>query len=159
MLLWSCGDTKTGGGVAINNGSMTAQQAVDQGIQRAITKARCQGYSSFDTSRLKIEIVTGDDAVLSPIGQVPSIRRPCGNYCGTEWDDGTGHILVGGYHKPDGDRDKLVLPYIQGHEADLSLAAEYESEHWILRHNDQDKYQMTAVHGQGQGHPLIPNCP
>lgn len=151
-FFYSCGHQQ-----ASAPSSSLAESAIQRGLISTITKARCHGYAShLDLNEFHVEIATGSDVALSPVGRIPAIKRECGTYCGTQWDDGTGHILVSGYY--DRGADKIVLAYIQGYDSALEEAAGNEAEHEILFFNDSAKYQETAVHAIGQGHPIIPAC-
>jgi hypothetical protein len=140
----------------------------DAGIEKAFEKGGCAGYP-IDRPRHRISIVVFNsipDSQGDPAFKV--FIRPGNFYYNTEWDkeQGTGaevdhYVLAAAQMVAVGEPygDVIVVPHHSGNEAHLATVVEYEMEHVLLAYYDGTKFEETKNHGQGQGHPLIPDCP
>lgn len=131
--------------------------AIETGLERTFEKARCRGYTlALSLSDYIVAIVKGEP---DSDGN-PCYRIPAGVYAGTVYDKG-GYILVAGQMLTAGEPygNIIVIPEHNGQRLDhLALVAEFEAEHVVLAYNDGDEFERTKVHGNGTGHPIIPNC-
>lgn len=137
-LHFACGDARS--------------PAVITGINAAIAKARCAGYTQgLNPNDYRVETVKGEMYTPPGPGQIPLpvFRLPCGVYCGTGFDQG-GFVYAAGQFIPP---NTIKLPDTAG-----AQAAEFEFEHHVLYHNDRAEYQRTAIHTIESGHPIIPAC-
>lgn len=132
--------------------------AIELGFNRTFEKARCRAYQrALSLSDYIVAIVKGEP---DSDGN-PCYRIPAGVYAGTVYDKG-GYILVAGQMLTVGEPygNIIVIPEHNGQNLDhLALVAEFEAEHVVLAYNDPDEFERTKVHGDGTGHPIIPNCP
>ena len=131
--------------------------AIELGFNRTFAKARCKGYErALSLSDYIVAIVKGEP---DSDGN-PCYRIPAGVYAGTIYDKG-GYILVAGQMLTAGEPygNIIVIPEHNGQFLDhLALVAEFEAEHVVLAYNDAYEFERTKVHGDGTGHPIIPNC-
>ena len=83
----------------------------------------------------------------------PDIAVGAAQYAGTDYDQG-GYIYAAG----------MVIAFnpsafvIADHKSDLNRVSDvvrYEGEHLVLYHNDRRRYQQTADHSKGGGHPIL----
>lgn len=120
---------------------------IDVGVIKAVTKARCKGYTK--------ELEMRDFTVALTFGYLENgvwvIKLPCEQYCGTVWDKG-GYITASGQYLVN--EDILLIPQ----QPDPSTAVHNEAEHRILFMNDKAEYNRTFSHLNGIDHPIIPEC-
>lgn len=132
-------------------------EAIKAGMTRTFVKSACRGYDRpFNFSDYIIAIVRSEPSTDG----TPCYRIPAGQYAGSEYDKG-GYILVAGQCLTIGEPygNIIVIPDHKGQFTEhLSLVAEFECEHIVLANCDPDEYERTKTHGNGQGHPIIPNC-
>lgn len=143
--------------------------AVDAGVEKTFEKCECAGYP-VDRTKHKVVVVVFN-SIIAPESGIPAykIYIGAGNaYYGSEWDMEAGkglevdhYVLAAGQQIAVGEPfgDVIIIPHYDGEDAQLSTVVEYEMEHVALAWYDGDKYEATKVHGSGQGHPLIPDCP
>ena len=142
-------------GVTVSADEMAA---IDAGLQDTFDRSPCHGYlRALNHNEYTVAILNSQDR--DSLGN-PAYRLPCAQYCGTEYDKG-GYILVAGemvaLGSPYG--NIIALPDHNDRYENERLAASFEAEHIVLGWNDGDKFEATKTHGQGQGHPIIENCP
>lgn len=147
--------------------SVFSLAACDEGIEKTFQKGECAGYQ-VDRSAHDISIfvfVSEPDSQGDPAYKV--YIAPGNPYYGSEWDKKAGqgaevdhYILAAAQTVAIGNPfgDWIVVPHHSGKEDHLSTVCEYEMEHIILAYHDGPKYEETKTHGQGQGHPIIPDC-
>lgn len=137
--------------------TLSDKNRIDEGLMACFQRARNAGYTlALDHRQYKVCFLENPER--SPESGTLSYRLPAGPYAGTKWDMG-GYILAAGqmimadYE----DGNLIALPEHNGQDQDsLRTIADYEAEHVVLCYNDGEKYEATKIHGQGQGHPLIP---
>lgn len=131
--------------------------AITAGLHATFEKARCKGYT---------QALSLSDYIIAIVHSAPSsdgtpcYKIPAGVYTGSEYDKG-GYILVAGQMLTVGEPygNIIVIPDHKGQFTEhLSLVAEFEAEHVVLAYNDGEEFERTKVHGNGQGHPIIPDC-
>ncbi len=128
--------------------------AIDQGLADLFAVARRNNYfKRLSYSDYTIFIAKADRTKDSNKQYSPDIAIPSAQYAGSVYDQG-GFIYAAG----------MVLAYnpcafvIAEHTKDsqrVSDVVRYEGEHLILYHNDRRRYNKTADHSQGGGHPIL----
>lgn len=128
--------------------------AIDEGFTQLIAIARRHGYRArLNHSDYTVFIARADRDKDSGGAYSPDIALSAAQYAGSVYDQG-GFIYAAG----------MVLAYnpcafiIAEHERDwqrISNVVRYEGEHLVLFHNDRARYQATADHSGGGGHPIL----
>lgn len=128
--------------------------AIDTGLSDLFVVARKNRYSkSLNYSDYTIFIGKADRMKDSQGNYSPDIAVSAAQYAGTDYDQG-GFIYAAG----------MVIGYnpnaflIAEHTKNLQRVSEvvrYEGEHLVLYQNDRKRYQQTADHSQGGGHPIL----
>lgn len=128
--------------------------AIDTGLNDLFNIAQKNGYSrKLNYSDYTIFIGKADRTKDSQGNYSPDIAVGAAQYAGTDYDQG-GYIYAAG----------MVIGYnpnaflIAEHTKNLQRVSEvvrYEGEHLVLYHNDRRRYQQTADHSQGGGHPIL----
>lgn len=128
--------------------------AIDQGLDDLFDAAARNGYRRrLNHSDYVIFIARADRRTNSDGQYSPDIAVPTGQYAGSVYDQG-GFIYAAG----------MIIGYnplafvIAEHERDYQRAAEAvrnEGEHLVLFHNDRRRYNETADHSRGGGHPIL----
>ncbi|CAN5780847.1 hypothetical protein BH20ACI4_BH20ACI4_16360 [soil metagenome] len=139
---------------SVNRPSSQMLNAIDTGLSNLFAVARKNRYSrSLNYSDYTIFIAKADRTQDSQKRYSPDIAVGAAQYAGTDYDQG-GYIYAAG----------MVIGYnpnaflIAEHTKNLSRVSEvvrYEGEHLVLYHNDRRRYQQTADHSQGGGHPIL----
>ena len=139
---------------AVNRPNAQMLAAIDKGLSDLFTVARKNRY----TKRLKYSdysiFIGRADRTTNAAGQYsPDIAVGAAQYAGTDYDRG-GHIYAAG----------MVISFspmafvFAEHEKDFNRVSDivrYEGEHLVLYHNDRRRYNRTADHSQGGGHPIL----
>lgn len=148
--------------------SVFSLPACDAGIEKSFQKAECAGYV-VDRSKHNISIFVFNsepDSNGDPAYKI--FIKPGNYYYGSEWDKKAGqgeevdhYILAAAETVAIGDPlgDWIVVPHHSGKEAHLSTVCEYELEHISLAYHNGPRFEETKNHGNGQGHPLLSDCP
>lgn len=147
--------TRKGANVyAVRKPSAAMLNAIDKGLTDLFAVARKNRYSKrLNYSDYSIFIAKADRTKDASGGYSPDIAVGAAQYAGTEYDKG-GYIYAAG----------MVIAFnpmsfvIAEHSGNTSRVADlvrYEGEHLVLYHNDRRKYQQTADHSQGGGHPIL----
>lgn len=128
--------------------------AIDNGLTELFNIARRQGYRArLGHSNYTIFIARADRTKDSSGAYSPDIAVTANQYAGSAYDQG-GYIYAAG----------MVMEFnhcvfiIAEHDRDLQRIANvvrYEGEHLILYHNDRSRYERTADHSRGGGHPIL----
>jgi hypothetical protein len=128
--------------------------AIDRGLDDLFEAARKHGYNSrLRHSDYVIFIAKPDRMTDSDGNYIPNFAIPVAQYAGTDYDKG-GFMYAAG----------MVIGYnpaafmIAENEKKLEQVSEvvrFEGEHLILYHNDRRRYNETADHSRGGGHPIL----
>lgn len=128
--------------------------AIDKGLTDLFAIAKKNNYKKRLTySDYTIFIAKADRTQDRDKNYSPDIAVSAGQYAGSVYDQG-GFIYAAG----------MVLAYnpcafvFAEHTKDYSRVSNvvrYEGEHLILYHNDRKRYNETADHSQGGGHPIL----
>jgi hypothetical protein len=139
---------------AINQPTTKMLNAIDTGLTDLFALARKNNYSKrLNYSDYTIFIAKADRTQDFYKQYSPDIAVPANQYAGTIYDKG-GFVYAAG----------MVMAYnpcafiIAEHTKDfqrVSNVVSYEGEHLILYHNDRKRYNETADHSQGGGHPIL----
>jgi len=139
---------------AVNQPNSKMLNAIDQGFSDLFAVARKNKYSKrLNYSDYTIFIARADRTKDINKQYSPDIAVMSGQYAGSIYDQG-GFVYAAG----------MVLAYnpcafvIAEHTKDLqrvSNVVRYEGEHLVLYHNDRRRYNKTADHSQGSGHPIL----
>ena len=139
---------------SVNRPSSQMLNAIDAGLSDLFAMARKNRYSRrLNYSDYTIFIGRADRTKDSQRSYSPDIAVNAGQYAGSDYDQG-GYIYAAG----------MVIGYnpnaflIAEHTRNLSRVSEivrFEGEHLVLYHNDRRRYQQTADHSQGGGHPIL----
>jgi hypothetical protein len=128
--------------------------AIDKGLTELFAVARKNNYrKKLNYSDYVIFIAKADRTKNADGAYSPDIAVPTGQYAGSVYDQG-GFIYAAG----------MVIGYnplafmIAEHDRDLERVSDvvrYEGEHLVLYHNDRRRYNETADHSRGGGHPIL----
>ena len=139
---------------AVNKPSAAVLNAIDKGLTDLFAVAKKNKYSTrLNYSDYSVFIAKADRTKDSSGKYSPDIAVPAGQYAGSDYDQG-GFIYAAG----------MVIAYtpcaflIAEHTKDLnrvSHVVRYEGEHLVLYHNDRKRYNETADHSKGGGHPIL----
>ncbi|HMS38647.1 MAG TPA: hypothetical protein PKE69_00235 [Pyrinomonadaceae bacterium] len=139
---------------AVNEPNSAMLDAIDEGLTELFKVAKKNKYKSrLNYSDYTIFIAKADRTKDINKKYSPDIAIPAGQYAGSIYDQG-GFIYVAG----------MVLAYnpcafvFAEHTKDLSRVSDvvrFEGEHLVLYHNDRKRYNETADHSQGGGHPIL----
>jgi len=139
---------------AVNQPSSKMLNAIDQGLTDLFAVARKNNYSRrLNYSDYTIFIARADRTKNAGNQYSPDIAVPSAQYEGSVYDQG-GFVYAAG----------MVLAFNPGafviaeHTQDLqrvSNVVRFEGEHLVLYHNDRRRYNKTADHSQGGGHPIL----
>jgi hypothetical protein len=139
---------------AVNQPNIKTLNAIDQGLADLFAIARKNNYfKRLNYSDYTIFIARPDRTKDSGNQYSPDIAAPLNQYAGSIYDQG-GYVYAAG----------MVIAFnpcafvIAEHEKELqrvSNVVRYEGEHLVLYHNDRRRYNETADHSQGGGHPIL----
>ena len=139
---------------AVNPPSPAVLSAIDKGLSDLFAVARKNRFSSrLNYTDYTIYIARADRTKDSAGQYSPDFAVGANQYAGSVYDQG-GFIYAAG----------MVLAYtpcsfiIAEHARDLdrvSNVVRYEGEHIVLYHNDRQRYNATADHSKGGGHPIL----
>ncbi len=129
-------------------------KAIDKGLKNLFEVAKKNGYSmKLNYSDYVIFIANADRDKDSAGSYSPDIAVNAGQYKDSVYDKG-GFIYAAG----------MVVAYqpcaflIGEHTKDfnrISDVVRYEGEHLVLYHNDRKRFNETADHSKGGGHPIL----
>ena len=149
--------TKTSKGAkvyAVKRPSRAVLKAIDQGLTDLFAVSRKNGYrSKLNYSDYIIFIARADRQTDSEGKYSPGFAIPVRNYAGSDYDKG-GYMYAAG----------MVIGYNPGafmivertKEFDqISDVVRFEGEHIVLYQNDRKRYNETADHSKGGGHPIL----
>lgn len=133
--------------------SAATLNAVDKGLTDLFAVARRNGYTrKLNYSDYTIYIARPDRTRNAQGQYSPGIALPTAQYAGSIYDQG-GFMYVAGaviYNNP------CAFLIVESRDMNsISDFVRYEGEHLILYHNDRRRYNATADHSQGGGHPIL----
>lgn len=138
----------------VNKPSKNVLKGIDKGLQDLFEVAKKNGYSAkLNYSDYVVFIAKPDREKDSAGNYSPDIAVNAGQYKDSIYDKG-GYIFAAG----------MVVAYqpcaflIGEHTKDfnrISDVVRYEGEHLVLYHNDRKRFNETADHSKGGGHPIL----
>lgn len=138
----------------VNKPTSTVLNAIDKGLTDLFAVARKNGYRTrLNYSDYTIYIAKADRTKNAAGEYSPDFAVGAQQYAGSVYDQG-GYIYAAG----------MVLAYtpcafiIAEHQNifdRISDVVRYEGEHIVLYHNDRRRYNATADHSKGGGHPIL----
>ncbi len=139
---------------AVNRPTATVLNAIDKGLTDLFAVSRKNGYRTrLNYSDYTIYIARADRTKNAAGEYSPDFAVGAQQYAGSVYDQG-GYIYAAG----------MVLAYtpcafiIAEHQNKfdrISDVVRYEGEHIVLYHNDRRRYNATADHSKGGGHPIL----
>lgn len=149
------GKTARGANVyAVKNPSSAQLQAIDKGLTDLFAVARKNGYNKrLNYSDYTIFIAKADRTANYENKYSPDIAIGAAQYAGTIYDKG-GYIYAAGMVIGFNPMAFVVAEHTKEFNR-LSDVVRYEGEHLILYHNDRRRYNSTADHSKGGGHPIL----
>lgn len=139
---------------AVNKPRKELLNAVDKGLNELFAVAKKNKYNQ----RLKhkdyiIFICKADRQTDSDGNYIPNFAIPVAQYAGTDYDKG-GFMYAAGMVIS----NNPLAFMIAENEKKLEQVTEvvrFEGEHLVLYHNDRQRYDQTADHSKGGGHPIL----
>jgi hypothetical protein len=138
----------------VNKPSKDVLKAIDKGLKNLFEVAKKNGYSAkLNYSDYVVFIAKPDRDKDAGGSYSPDIAVNAGQYKDSMYDKG-GYIFAAG----------MVVAYqpcaflIGEHTKDfnrISDVVRYEGEHLVLYHNDRKRFNETADHSKGGGHPIL----
>ncbi|HEV7645017.1 MAG TPA: hypothetical protein VGO50_13815 [Pyrinomonadaceae bacterium] len=138
----------------VNRPSAAVLAAVDKGLSDLFAVARKNGYSKrLNYSDYSIFIARADRTQNGDGGYSPDIAVNAGQYAGSVYDKG-GYIYAAGMVVSNEPCAFLIAEHAKEFNR-ISEVVRYEGEHLVLYHNDRRRYNATADHSKGGGHPIL----
>jgi hypothetical protein len=139
---------------AVSRPSAATLAAVDRGLTDLFAAARRNGYSRrLNYSDYSIYIARADRTKDYQGQYSPDIQIPVAQYAGSIYDKG-GYMYAAGIVIANDPASFLIAEHTRDLDR-VSNVVRYEGEHLVLFHNDRRRYNATADHSQGGGHPIL----
>jgi hypothetical protein len=139
---------------SVSKPSAAMLTAIDQGFTDLFAISRRHGYGKRLNYSDYSVFIAKPDRTKSAAGQYsPDIAIAAAQYAGTEYDKG-GYIYAAGIVVALNPCTFLIAEHTKDFNR-VSEVVRYEGEHLVLYHNDRRKYQETADHSRGGGHPIL----
>lgn len=139
---------------AVSRPTAKVMVAIDKGLTDLFAVARKNGYRRHLSYSDYTVFIARPDRLKDAGGKYsPDIAVGAAQYAGTEYDKG-GYIYVAG----------MVISFnpsafvIAEHTKDFNRVSDlvrFEGEHLVLYYNDRRRYEATADHSKGGGHPIL----
>ena len=149
--------TKSKKGVVIYAVTKPTKQmlaAIDKGLKDLFAISKKYKFRNRTKHKDYVVFIAKPDRLTDSDGNyIPNFSIPVRQYAGTDYDKG-GFMYAAG----------IVLGYdpcafiIAENEKKLEQVSEvvrFEGEHLVLFHNDRKRYDETADHSRGGGHPIL----
>lgn len=129
-------------------------KAIDQGLTDLFAVSKKNNYRNrLNYSDYSIFIGKADRTKDSQNQYSPDIAVGAAQYAGTDYDQG-GFIYAAGMVISNNPMAFLIAEHTKNYNR-VSDVVRYEGEHLVLYHNDRRKYNETADHSRGGGHPIL----
>lgn len=129
-------------------------KAIDQGLTDLFAVSKKNNYRTrLNYSDYNIFIGKADRTKDSQNQYSPDIAVGAAQYAGTDYDQG-GFIYAAGMVISNNPMSFLIAEHTKNYNR-VSDVVRYEGEHLVLYHNDRRKYNETADHSRGGGHPIL----
>jgi hypothetical protein len=150
-------ETKTKKGAkifAVKKPNKNLLKAIDKGLSELFTVAGKNGYKShLNFSDYIIFIAKADRQTDSDGNYIPNFAIPVAQYAGTDYDKG-GYMYAAGMVISNNPSAFMIAENEKKLEQ-VTEVVRFEGEHLVLYHNDSKRYNETADHSQGGGHPIL----
>jgi hypothetical protein len=128
--------------------------AIDNGLDDLFAVARKNGYGrKLNYSDYTIYIGKPDRLKNAAGEYSPDIAVGAAQYAGSVYDQG-GFIYAAGMVISNDPCAFLIAEHTKN-LARVTEVVRYEGEHLVLYHNDRRRYDETADHSKGGGHPIL----
>lgn len=139
---------------AVKKPSAQMLRAIDKGLTDLFAVARKNNYRNrLNYSDYTIFIAKADRMKDSQNQYSPDIAVGAAQYAGTDYDQG-GFIYAAGMVISNNPLAFVIAEHTKNYNR-VSDVVRYEGEHLVLFHNDRRKYNETADHSIGGGHPIL----
>ncbi|CAN5748755.1 hypothetical protein BH24ACI3_BH24ACI3_14680 [soil metagenome] len=139
---------------AVSRPSAAMLAAIDKGFTDLFAVARKNRYTrKLNYRDYTVFIAKADRSKDANGNYSPDIAVGAAQYAGTRYDQG-GFIYAAGMVIGFNPMAFLIAEH-HGNLSRVSNLVRYEGEHLVLYHNDRRRYQQTADHSQGGGHPIL----
>ena len=139
---------------AVSQPNSNMLKAIDRGLTDLFAVARKNNYRKrLNYSDYTIFIARADRTQDRDKNYSPDIAVGAAQYAGGIYDQG-GFIYAAGMVLSNNPCAFVFAEHTKNFER-VSEIVRYEGEHLVLYHNDRRRYQQTADHSQGGGHPIL----
>jgi hypothetical protein len=139
---------------AVKKPNKQTLSAIDRGLTELFAVARKNKYSrNLNYSDYSIFIAKADRLKDGSGQYSPDIAVGAAQYAGTDYDQG-GFIYAAGMVIAYSPNAFLIAEHTKNYDR-VSDVVRYEGEHLVLYHNDRRRYNETADHSKGGGHPIL----
>ena len=139
---------------AVNRPSSAMLNALDKGLTDLFAVARKNTYRKrLNYADYSIYIGKADRTKNSANEYSPDIAIGTAQYAGTVYDQG-GFMYVAGMVLATEPCSFLIAEHTKNFDR-VSEVVRFEGEHLVLYHNDRKRFNETADHSKGGGHPIL----
>jgi hypothetical protein len=139
---------------AVNQPRKELLDAIDKGLSDLFVVAKKYRYrQKLNYQDYTIFIAKADRQTDSDGNYIPNFSIPVAQYARTDYDKG-GFMYAAGMVIANNPLAFMVAENEQKLEQ-VSDVVRYEGEHLVLYHNDRRRYDETADHSKGGGHPIL----
>lgn len=139
---------------AVNEPRKELLDAIDKGLNDLFEVARKNRYrQKLNYQDYMIFIAKADRQTDSDGNYIPNFSIPVAQYAGTDYDKG-GFMYAAGMVIANNPLAFMIAENEQKLEQ-VTDVVRFEGEHLILYHNDRRRYDQTADHSKGGGHPIL----
>lgn len=147
--------TKKGAKIyAVNSPRKELLNAIDKGLNDLFAVAKKYRYrQKLKHKDYIIFIAKADRQTDSDGNYIPNFSIPVAQYAGTDYDKG-GFMYAAGMVIANNPLAFMIAENEKKLEQ-ISEVVRFEGEHLVLYHNDRKRYDQTADHSKGGGHPIL----
>lgn len=139
---------------AVKKPSAAMLNAIDKGLTDLFTVSRKNNYTKrLRYSDYTIYIAKADRTKDRAGNYSPDFAVGAAQYAGTDFDQG-GYIYAAGMVLNASSRTFVIAEHTKNY-ARAADVVRYEGEHIVLYHNDRARFNRTADHSKGGGHPIL----
>lgn len=139
---------------AVNKPSSKMLNSIDDGLSDLFEIARRNNYSKrLEFSDYTIFIAKADRTKNIDNQYSPDIAVGAAQYAGSVYDKG-GFVYAAGMVLAFNPCTFVIAEHGRNFER-VSEVVRFEGEHLVLYHNNRKRYNKTADHSQGGGHPIL----
>lgn len=139
---------------AVRRPTASMLAAIDKGLTELFAVARKDRYRNrLSHGDYSIYIAKADRTKDSQGQYSPDFAIATAQYAGTIYDQG-GYMYAAGMVIANEPCSFVIAEHTKDLER-VSNVVRYEGEHLVLYHNDRRRYNATADHSKGGGHPIL----